>query len=144
VTEPDVPRLPPPHGDSIGRWHLDHHPASAALARVVVRESLSDPRHPVSEQLRHRAVLATSELVANAVRHGRPPLDLEISRSGSGWVVAVYDGEPAAPLRRTVGQMSESGRGLLIVDRSTERSGWAPHGDGKVVWVEVLERDAPA
>jgi anti-sigma regulatory factor (Ser/Thr protein kinase) len=107
-----------------------------------VRDSLSAARQPASEQLRHRAVLAASELVANAVRHGRPPLDLEVRRIAAGWLVEVFDGEPAAPRRRTVEQMSESGRGLLIVDRSTERSGWAPHGDGKVVWVEVRERDA--
>jgi anti-sigma regulatory factor (Ser/Thr protein kinase) len=106
-----------------------------------VRDSLSDPRHPASDQLRQRAVLAASELVANAVRHGRPPLDLDVRRVGAGWLVEVFDGEPAAPLARTVGQLAESGRGLLIVDRSTERSGWAPHGDGKVVWIEVRERD---
>lgn len=136
--------MAPPAGQTIGRWRLDHAPASAATARRLVRAILDDPGEPagaVSEQTCQRAVLAASELVANAVRHGSPPLDLEIRRVQPGWVLAVFDGDVHEPVHRAVEQMAESGRGLLIVDRAGERHGWEPSADGKVVWVEIRERD---
>jgi anti-sigma regulatory factor (Ser/Thr protein kinase) len=135
-----VPRHQPPSGDAIGRWRLGHDPSSAAIARRLVSQTLSNPDQAAAEQVMRRAVLATSELVANAVRHARQPLDLEISRTSDGWMVAVADGESSGPVPRPLDQMAENGRGLLIIDRSTERSGWSPTAWGKVVWVELWER----
>ena len=89
--------------------------------------------------MQRRALLATSELVANAIRHARMPLDLEVRRTAAGWVVAVTDGDATAPRPREVDHLAENGRGLLIVDRSSDRAGWAPAGKGKTVWVELWE-----
>ncbi len=135
-----VPRHQPPSGDAIGRWRLGHDPSSAAIARRLVSQALSGDPRPVAEQVLRRAVLATSELVANAVRHARQPLDLEVSRTPDGWMVAVADGDRSGPQPRPLDQMAENGRGLLIIERSTERSGWSPTALGKVVWVELWER----
>lgn len=89
-------------------------------------------------------MLATSELVANAVRHARGPLGLEIRRTAQGWVVAVTDGASTEPRPSAVDELAENGRGLLIVTRTTDRHGWAPssRGKGKVVWVELWEDSA--
>jgi anti-sigma regulatory factor (Ser/Thr protein kinase) len=139
-----LPRHQPPSGDAIGRWRLRHDPSSAALARRLVTQALSSQPEPVTEQVQRRALLATSELVANAIRHARTPLDLEIRRTVDGWLVAVTDGEAAAPQPRKVDHMAESGRGLLIVHRSSDRNGWVPTSQGKVVWVELWERREPS
>jgi len=142
VSGADVPRHQPPSGDAIGRWRLRHDASSAALARRLVTQALSTDPHPADDQIQRRALLATSELVANAVRHARMPLDLEVRRTTDGWVVAVTDGDRTAPAARDVDHMSENGRGLLIVRRSSDRAGWAPAGEGKTVWVELYERPA--
>ena len=67
------------------------------------------------------------------------PLDLEVRRTDAGWVVAVTDGDRNAPTAREVDHLAENGRGLLIVRRSSDRSGWAPAGEGKTVWVELYD-----
>ncbi len=103
-------------------------------------QALTRPPKPAAEPVLRRAVLATSELVANAVRHARQPLALEVRRTAAGWVVAVTDGDQSGPQARTPDPLSENGRGLLIIDRSTERSGWAPTTKGKVVWFELWDR----
>jgi anti-sigma regulatory factor (Ser/Thr protein kinase) len=142
VSRRAVPRHQPPTGDAIGRWRLRHDPSSAALARRLVTQAFNSHSEPVGDQVQRRAVLATSELVANAIRHARTPLDLEIRRPSEGWLVLVTDGDGAAPRPRDAGPMSESGRGLLIVSRSSDRAGWVPTGKGKVVWFELWdERD---
>src|SRR6185312_6190940 len=87
VSGADVPRHQPPSGDAIGRWRLRHDASSAALARRLVTQALSTDPHPANDQVQRRALLATSELVANAVRHARMPLDLEVRRTADGWVV---------------------------------------------------------
>lgn len=135
-----LPRHEPPSGDAVGRWRLRQDPSSAALARRLVTQALSAPPDPATEPLQRRAVLATSELVANAIRHAGTPLDLEVRRTPDGWLVAVTDGEHSAPRFRRVDQMAESGRGLLIVHRTSDRSGWVPTSAGKVVWAELWDR----
>lgn len=140
VSRHAVPRHEPPSGDAVGQWRLSHDATSAALARRLVMQALSRPPKPAAEQVLRRAVLATSELVANAVRHARQPLALEVRRTADGWVVAVTDGEQSGPQVRTPDPLAENGRGLLIIDRSTERSGWAPTTKGKVVWFELWDR----
>lgn len=102
-------------------------------------QALSSQPEPAAEHVQRRALLATSELVANAIRHARKPLDLEVRRTTDGWLVAVTDGDRAAPRPRQAGPMAESGRGLLIVHRSSDRNGWEPTSQGKVVWVELWE-----
>jgi anti-sigma regulatory factor (Ser/Thr protein kinase) len=139
VSGPRVPRHQPPSGDAIGRWRLRHDPSSAALARRLVTQALSSPPRPAADQVQRRALLATSELVANAIRHARMPLDLEVRRTDAGWLVAVTDGDATAPQPRQVDHLAENGRGLLIVNRSSDRAGWAPAGNGKTVWVELWE-----
>jgi anti-sigma regulatory factor (Ser/Thr protein kinase) len=139
VSGPRVPRHQPPSGDAIGRWRLRHDPSSAALARRLVTQALSSAPEPAGDQVQRRAVLATSELVANAIRHARMPLDLEVRRTADGWLVAVTDGDAMAPLGRVADHLAENGRGLLIVNRSSDRAGWTPAGKGKTVWFELWE-----
>ncbi|MCY0939571.1 ATP-binding protein [Streptomyces sp. H34-S4] len=84
------------------------------------------------------AELALTELVANVVRHvpGRDCVVL-ILRRPDGLRVEVSDGCPAPPLvARVPGELSEGGRGLLLVEAVADRWGTHPNSTGKTVWFE--------
>ena len=90
-------------------------------------------------------VLAVSELVGNAVRHGRPPVGMTLRRRGDSVRLEVHDAAPAPSSPPTPpGEDAESGRGLLIVDAVATASGVQDiDGDGKVAWAEFTSPEAP-
>jgi serine/threonine-protein kinase RsbW len=85
--------------------------------------------------------LIISELVANAVRHGRPDIVFRARLDPFAVDIAVFDqGEELPPSRPVaVSEKSNSGRGLTIVDRLAHAWGVEPHttGPGKTVWASV-------
>jgi anti-sigma regulatory factor (Ser/Thr protein kinase) len=88
------------------------------------------------------ALLATSEVVTNAILHGEAPVRVRAC-AGPHWVrVEVGDGG-AGTLRprRDVADDEDSGRGLFIVGAVTTRWGARPAvpGPGKTVWFEIDE-----
>jgi len=83
-------------------------------------------------------LLVVSELVGNAVRHGRPPVVMRLRQAGSGVRVDVHDDEPTVQTPRDPSSDAESGRGLLLVDAVAAESGIEQvEGDGKVVWATI-------
>lgn len=91
-------------------------------------------------------LLVVSELVGNAVRHGRPPVAMLLRRSGSGVRVEVHDEDAAAPTPAggLPDEAAESGRGAFLVDAVSAQTGVEQiPGDGKVVWATV-EDGAPS
>jgi anti-sigma regulatory factor (Ser/Thr protein kinase) len=104
--------------------------ARAATKRVLPRWALGGLLEPV--------LLVVSELVGNAVRHGRPPVDLRLRKHGTGVRVAVHDEDSSAPSASVASSDAESGRGLLLVDAVAAETGVEQiEGDGKVVWAHV-------
>jgi anti-sigma regulatory factor (Ser/Thr protein kinase) len=114
---------------------------AAAQARAHTRQVLGRWSVPgVVEPV----VLVVSELVTNAVRHGRPPVELLLRRVGRGVRVDVRDESPAfRPAKRArdvapADLEAEGGRGLPIIDAVS-----VDHGvdqipdDGKKVWAVV-------
>ncbi len=90
------------------------------------------------------AVLATSEVVTNALLHGQGKIDVGIETGSSTVRVEVSDEGSRRPtssdLVRALGvqDTEESGRGLLIVDAVTCSWGVVDRVDGgKSVWFEV-------
>lgn len=128
-----VPAAEPPGGTALGEWTLRPEPHSARLARRLVGQALNG----ADDAVRRRAALITSELVGNGVRHARGGLVLAVHRLAAGWVVSVADDSPAPPVVLDLGQLSQSGRGLLIVDRVSDTYGWARTPTGKVVWAQL-------
>jgi anti-sigma regulatory factor (Ser/Thr protein kinase) len=104
-------------------------------ARALVRRTLSRRSLP---RLLEPVTLAVSELVANAVRHGRPPVALTLSRRRGQVRIEVHDEAPAAAAERQHPDASaESGRGLLIVEELADDTGVREvAGDGKVAWAD--------
>jgi serine/threonine-protein kinase RsbW len=87
------------------------------------------------------AELVVSELVTNALL-GSLPLDgplirLTVALDQGELGIFVRDYCPGAPQPANAGDEDENGRGLLLVEAMSSRSGWYPREDGapgKVVW----------
>lgn len=62
-------------------------------------------------------VLTASELVTNALRHGRPPVSIELQHSMDRVRLEVHDGDPSEPpaAGAEAATTAESGRGISIV-----------------------------
>jgi anti-anti-sigma regulatory factor len=81
--------------------------------------------------------ILVSELVGNAVRHARTPLDVTISLRDDLLRLSVLDGAARPPRMRTPTDLDDHGRGLLVVDAFAASWGTVPLGTGKVVWATV-------
>ncbi|MFH7337043.1 SpoIIE family protein phosphatase [Streptomyces hygroscopicus] len=110
---------------------------AAPRARAFASGVLTSWRFPA--ELHDLGVLATSELVANSLQHGTPPMRLRLRRTDRRLIVEVTDGDDHLPRRRRAEPADESGRGIAIV--ATIASTWGcrrtPDG-GKAVWCEFL------
>ncbi|GAA4636468.1 ATP-binding protein [Actinoallomurus vinaceus] len=86
--------------------------------------------------------LVVSELVTNALRHavgGRPfgdtPITLGLVRAEGRLTCAVADPSDEVPTQGEADFVSQSGRGLYLVDAFSDSWSWTPlYGHGKVVW----------
>ena len=108
---------------------------AAPRARAFASGVLASWRFPT--ELRDLGVLAASELVANSLQHGTPPMRLRLRRTDRRLIVEVTDGDEHLPRRRTPEAADEAGRGISIV--ATIASSWGSRrtpGGGKAVWCE--------
>ena len=116
---------------------------AAPRARAFASGVLTSWRFPT--ELHDLGVLAASELVANSLQHGTPPMRLRLRRTDRRLIVEVTDGDDHLPRRRRAEPADESGRGIAIV--ATIATTWGSRrtpGGGKAVWCEfVLPKTAP-
>jgi anti-sigma regulatory factor (Ser/Thr protein kinase) len=87
-------------------------------------------------------VLATSELVTNAIVHGLGPIDLRMRMNSREVLVEVQDRGTFQPRKLRPTAEDEHGRGLQIVAALAERWGTRATEDGKSVWCVVSADDA--
>ncbi|MBB5933746.1 SpoIIE family protein phosphatase [Streptomyces zagrosensis] len=108
---------------------------AAPRARAFASGVLASWRFPT--ELRDLGVLAASELVANSLQHGTPPMRLRLRRTDRRLIIEVTDGDDHLPRRRRAEPVDEAGRGISII--ATIASSWGsrrtPDG-GKAVWCE--------
>ncbi|WP_432252809.1 ATP-binding SpoIIE family protein phosphatase [Streptomyces sp. HNM1019] len=108
---------------------------AAPRARAFASGVLASWRFPM--ELRDLGVLAASELVANSLQHGTPPMRLRLRRTDRRLIIEVTDGDEHLPRRRRAEPVDEAGRGISIV--ATIASSWGSRrtpGGGKAVWCE--------
>ncbi len=126
----DLPRLATrtagPGSESV---HAAREFTAATLRRWGVRQRHDD------------IVMVVSELLTNALRHGRPAtwpagqVQLGLLQPGSWVLCAVCDRSDRLPSPREPDWFEETGRGLHIVASLSDRWGCTvPTGHGKVVW----------
>ena len=118
--------------------------SAASVARERTRGALRTWRLP---NLLDPLLLVVSELVGNAVRHGRPPVAMLLKRTGPGVRVEVHDeraGTGSSAEATLPDVQAESGRGMYLVQAVSSETGVEQvEGDGKVVWATVEEADGP-
>lgn len=141
------------------RWH-DHHtgsirsvPQTMSVGLAAVPESVKEARDfalcvlgswglsGMYDEVR----LVVSELVTNALRYsagyagGSTPIRLSLLRTGGRLTCAVVDPCDKIPVHREPDSVSQSGRGLHLVEAFSDSWSWAPlTSHGKVVWACFL------
>ena len=118
------------------RARLSTGPAAAAEARRRVRAAIASWQIPVDQDA---ALLLTSELVTNAVRHepGQAVM-LVISCSRGRLRVDVHDTARTLPAVADVPADAESGRGLLLVETLSDEWGFYRTPAGKAVYFTLV------
>ena len=125
---------------SVRELGLPTTPDAVPAARQLLRDVLVGT--PLERRL-HDGELALSELVTNAVLHGRDPLRVRLVLGPQGLRAEVADANPVSPSFSMLDQTAVTGRGLLLISAVSDRWGVEPSSTGKVVWFELLAgRDA--
>lgn len=86
--------------------------------------------------------LIVSELVTNAIRYGRPPMDLRLIHHDV-LVCEVTDSSSTQPRLRRARTTDEGGRGLFLVGQLGGRWGCRHGQNGKTIWSEQVIQDSP-
>jgi anti-sigma regulatory factor (Ser/Thr protein kinase) len=119
--------------DRVASWDVSDDPAEVAGVRKNAVEQLD--AWGLDEAV-FTMELVISELVTNAIRHGRQPVRLRLIRDDASLFCEVSDGSSAAPHLRRARVWDEGGRGLLLVAQLTDRWGTRHTATGKIIWTE--------
>ncbi|GGK83727.1 hypothetical protein Sme01_17820 [Sphaerisporangium melleum] len=114
------------------RWELRAEPGVTAECRAVVREILAEwDLHDLIDDV----VVVVTELLANALVHGGPPVRVALGMAPGTVTGSVTDHGDGWPQPRPADTDAEHGRGLGIVAALTDSWGVAPlPGGGKSIW----------
>jgi PAS domain S-box-containing protein len=133
-----VARVDPPSVEESLSLSLQPTDSVVADARRHVSTYLTDRDMPASLVL--DAVLTTSELVTNALLHGRAPVELRMRIEGADVLIEVRDRATYQPRKLRPDELDEHGRGLQIVAALAVRWGTRPTEYGKAVWCVLSAR----
>lgn len=112
---------------------IDPTPSAVRSSRRLVAEVIG----AVDDEVVDRALLCTSELVTNAVEHAEPPAGLRIVVDDERVRIEVDDSTERLPALRHPDETSIRGRGMVIVQRCSDRWGVVSRPGGKTVWCEL-------
>jgi anti-sigma regulatory factor (Ser/Thr protein kinase) len=91
----------------------------------------------LSAERRDDALLLASELVTNAVLHGRSEVCVEVEERGAVLRVSVLDENSRHPAPVAEDADALDGRGLALVEALSQRWGVEDRPLGKAVWFEL-------
>ncbi|MFK0159151.1 ATP-binding protein [Streptomyces sp. NPDC090493] len=124
--ELSIERHPDPDVDGLSKKDA----AWPQRLRRIVRAGLTYWRRP---DLIETAELLLTELVTNALRHGKgPDVGVRVFFRDDRCVIEVNDGSPTRPELRHAAPDDEGGRGLLLVESLAEE--WGVSRDGTTTW----------
>jgi len=117
---------------------LPFNTTAPGLARGRLQDFVSENRLDATLE---RLLLISSELVSNALLHGRPPLSMGCDCDCHRVLIEVSDGdaETASVARRTPDDSIPGGHGLNIVDALADSWGTELRTPGKSVWASVSD-----
>ncbi|KAB2973582.1 SpoIIE family protein phosphatase [Streptomyces sp. SS1-1] len=119
----------------VATWQVPSTPSAVAQAR---KDALARLDAWGLEDAAFVTELVVSELVTNAIRHARPPVQLRLIHltHEDSLICEVSDGDSTAPHLRRARTFDEGGRGLLLVAQLTRRWGTRQSSHGKTIWAE--------
>ncbi|WP_121827842.1 SpoIIE family protein phosphatase [Streptomyces sp. S1] len=118
--------------DHVATMDLPSDPAAVSGARRFASDVLASWG---LDDLSFTTELVVSELVTNAIRYGKSPVQLRLILQ-STLTCEVSDASSTAPHLRRARIYDEGGRGLLLVAQCAERWGTRHGREGKVIWAE--------
>ncbi|MFG2342357.1 ATP-binding protein [Streptomyces yangpuensis] len=121
-----------PREDAVGDGHAAP-PGSAAAARARVRELLLLAGVSLDSVIAADAMLVTSELVTNAIRHGDGVIDFRADIAGDVLRLSIADANPRLPAARTGTVDHPGGYGWPLIQRLTEHVDCSTRADGKTI-----------
>ncbi|MBW5485117.1 SpoIIE family protein phosphatase [Streptomyces bambusae] len=121
------------HSDQVVVWDLSSDPSVVAQARRNTTDQLTAWG---LEEASFVTELLVSELVTNAIRYGRPPIQLRLIHENTTLICEVSDASSTAPHMRRARTFDEGGRGLLLVAQLAQRWGTRHAPVGKTIWAE--------
>jgi anti-sigma regulatory factor (Ser/Thr protein kinase) len=137
----DVMALSRPAVECEQHIRMTARPASVAAARSQVRALIDAWDVPVDPSV---AVLLTSELVTNALRHETGgTITLTITCVCGQLRIDVHDSSRRVPMPVNTPVDAEAGRGLLLVSRLATDWGFHPTPSGKAVYFTLAFEDDP-
>ncbi|MCX4647611.1 SpoIIE family protein phosphatase [Streptomyces sp. NBC_01446] len=116
----------------VASWDLPNERAAVRTARHLAARQLSEWG---MGHLMTTVELIVSELVTNAIRHGRGPIRLRLIQH-QVLTCEVSDTSTSHPRPQHPRTLDENGRGLFLIARLSRRWGSRCAGDGKIVWAE--------
>jgi anti-sigma regulatory factor (Ser/Thr protein kinase) len=122
-----------------GGFKVDFLPAEHRIGQMrrITRAQL---RHWDLMMLTDDATLVVSELVTNAIKHGKgQPVGLRVLHSAYELRIEVTDGTPTPARLRSAGMADENGRGLLLVAAVAKE--WGASTDGTMTWCSLAIPD---
>ena len=132
---------PPPDVAPGALWSAAPRTAAELTAlRVQLRAALRDGPLAIGAgpDAVEAVLLAFEELASNGLRHGRPPVHVTVTATGSGWLLEVSDAADDQPPTPAVGRDPvHGGLGLHLVARLCTAHGWIPRNGRKHVWAHV-------
>ncbi|WP_432167034.1 SpoIIE family protein phosphatase [Streptomyces sp. bgisy031] len=118
--------------DRVATWDLPLDPAIVGQARTLTTSQLAawglEEHSFITE-------LVVSELVTNAIRYARAPIQLRLIRSTS-LICEVSDASSTSPHMRQAADTEENGRGLFMIAQMAEHWGTRHTLAGKTIWAE--------
>ncbi|MFC4532371.1 ATP-binding protein [Sphaerisporangium dianthi] len=126
-----------PDGQRAAYWDIPRDPTVLADVRKMIRLTLSTWRLAgAGDDLTDDVVLASAEVLSNAVVHGLPPIWFRLQMSDETLLAEITDHGAGRPEPRTGSDDAEHGRGMTIVEALSDEWGVlpAPEGVAKTVW----------
>src|SRR3954452_3965974 len=125
--------------DASAALYLPPEPESASRARRFISELCRATR--LSAEICETAALLVSELVTNAVIHGKTSATIEVHRPPDSLRISVRDDNPDMPAAGAHPALTaESGRGMQIVSVLADAWGVEQLETGKAIWFELRVR----
>jgi anti-sigma regulatory factor (Ser/Thr protein kinase) len=121
------------------RWVMqwDSRPPVPDVPLTRARLSVVLGEWDLDGETREDILLVVTELLSNAVDHGRGPVRLAVEFRGEAVRVEVHDTGPDPPRPLPPDPQRARGRGLHLIEALSSRWGWADDPAGKTVWAEV-------